>query len=296
MLGGFQQVRDFIISTDTTADLWADFIKEKNIDVHTLYYSINGTTYGPDNALTEKEFYAEMRNGEMPTTMACNPEEAASLFRKRVQAGFDILHIAFSSALSSSYNNFCIAANEVMEEYPEAKIIVIDSLSASMGEGLVVYRAQQLKDEGKSLEEVADYTRKHLKNFVHYFTVDDLNHLYRGGRVSKTAAVLGSLAGIKPILHVSDEGKLIPVGKVRGRKKSLLTLVDTIDKNMGSYRDETDVIFIGHGDCIEDAEFVAEKIKEKCNHRIIINYICPTIGTHSGPGTLAVFYMGENRL
>lgn len=289
-------MRQFIISTDTTADLPDNYVRNNNIDVHTLYYSIGNTIYGPDNSLPVKEFYDRMRNGEMPTTMACNPEEVANIFKKRASEGYDILHIAFSSALSSSYNNFCIAASEAMEEYPECKIIVIDSLSASMGEGLVVYRAMQLKNMGKTIDETADYISNHLQNFVQFFTVDDLNHLYRGGRVSKTTAVIGTLAGIKPILHVSEEGRLIPVGKVRGRKKSLNALVDKIDTYMGSYKNETDVVFLGHGDCPEDAQYVADKVKEKCGLDVWINTICPTIGTHSGPGTVALFFMGEKRL
>lgn len=289
-------MRQFIISTDTTADLPDNYVRSNNIDVHTLYYSIGNTIYGPDNSLPVKEFYDRMRNGEMPTTMACNPEEAASIFKKRASEGYDILHIAFSSALSSSYNNFCIAASEAMEQYPECKIIVIDSLSASMGEGLVVYRAMQLKNMGKTIDETADYISNHLQNFVQFFTVDDLNHLYRGGRVSKTTAVIGTLAGIKPILHVNEEGRLIPVGKVRGRKKSLNALVDKIDTYMGSYKNETDVVFLGHGDCPEDAQYVADKVKEKCGLDVWINTICPTIGTHSGPGTVALFFMGEKRL
>lgn len=289
-------MRPFIISTDTTADLPEHFIKENGIDVHTLYYSIGDTIYGPDNSLPVKEFYDRMRNGEMPTTMACNPEEATKIFKKRASEGYDILHISFSSALSSSYNNFYVAANEAMEEYPDCRIIVIDSLSASMGEGLVVYRAIQLRKEGKSIDEVAKYINEHLQNFVQFFTVDDLNHLYRGGRVSKTTAVIGTLACIKPILHVSEEGKLIPVGKVRGRKKSLNALVDKIDTYMGSFKNETDVVFLGHGDCLEDAQYVADKVKEKCGLDVWINTICPTIGTHSGPGTVALFFMGEKRL
>lgn len=289
-------MRQFIISTDTTADLPDNYVRNNNIDVHTLYYSIGNTIYGPDNSLPVKEFYDRMRNGEMPTTMACNPEEAACIFKKRASEGYDILHIAFSSALSSSYNNFCIAASEAMEEYPECKIIVIDSLSASMGEGLVVYRAMQLKNMGKTIDETADYISNHLQNFVQFFTVDDLNHLYRGGRVSKTTAVIGTLAGIKPILHVNEEGRLIPVGKVRGRKKSLNALVDKIDTYMGSYKNETDVVFLGHGDCPEDAQYVADKVKEKCGLDVWINTICPTIGAHSGPGTVALFFMGEKRL
>lgn len=288
-------MRPFIISTDTTADLPADYVKQYDVDIHNLYYAFGDVVHNADNALTEKEFYARMRAGEMPTTMAINPEDSATLFRKRVEAGFDILHIGFSSALSSSYNNACIAANEVMEEFPESKIVVIDSLSASLGEGLMVYRALQLKEEGKSLDEIADYINNHRLNFVHLFTVDDLNHLHRGGRVSKATAIIGTIAGIKPVLHVSDEGKLIKIGTVRGRKKSLSDLVDRMETLAGSYINETDKVFLSHGDCIEDAEFVAAKVKERFGKEVVINYVCPTIGAHSGPGTIALFFMGEHR-
>lgn len=288
-------MRNYIISTDNTADLPMEYIKANNIDVLTLFYAFGDEIYNAENTLSESEFYGRMRNGEMPTTMAINPEDAASVFRKRAAEGTDILHIAFSSGLSSSYNNVCIAADEVMEEYPDIKITVIDSLAASMGEGLMVYRAVQLKNEGKSMEEVTEYIKAHALNFVHLFTVDDLFHLHRGGRVSKATAILGSIASIKPILHVDDEGKLIAIGKIRGRKKSLLDLVERMEKIIGSYKNETDKVFISHGDCLEDAQFVADKVKERFGMDVVINYVCPTIGAHSGPGTIALFFMGENR-
>lgn len=292
--GGF--MREFLISTDTTSDLPQYYIEENNIDIHTLFYSFGDTVYGKEQTLSEKDFYNKMREGQMPTTMACNPDDCKDIFEKRVSEGYDILHIAFSSALSSSYNSVCIAANEVCEEHPEAKIIVIDSLAASLGEGLMVYKAIQLKKAGKSIEEVAEYIEKHKLNFVHNFTVDDLNHLYRGGRVSKTTAIIGSLANIKPILHVDDNGKLINIGKVRGRKKSLISLVDRMEQHMGSFRDENDAVFITHGDCIDDAKYVASLVRERFGiDNIFINYVCPTIGAHSGPGTLALFFMGESR-
>jgi len=288
-------MKDFVISTDTTSDLPESFIQKYDIDIHPLYYAFGDEIYGKNNALPEKEFYARMRNGALPTTMATNPEDSEQIFQKRVDEGLDILHIAFSSALSSCCNNSTLAANEVMEKNPGSKIIVIDSLSASLGEGLVVYRAIQLKNEGKSLDEVATYISSHLENFCHQFTVDDLNHLYRGGRVSKAAAVLGTLASIKPMLHVDSLGRLIPIGKVRGRKKSLIALVDRMEETIGSYRNETDVTFISHGDCIEDAQFVADLVKERFGLEVWINPVCPTIGSHSGPGTVALFHMGEKR-
>ena len=159
----------------------------------------------------------------------------------------------------------------------------------------MVYRAYQLKEAGLSIDETASYLNEHAKNFVHLFTVDDLNHLHRGGRVSKATAIVGTLAGIKPILHVDGEGHLIAIGKTRGRKKSILELLDRMETLIGSYKDETDKVFISHGDCLEDAQFLADKIKERFGKEVIINYICPTIGTHSGPGTLALFFMGEHR-
>ena len=254
-------MKDFLISTDTTADLPASYVKENNIDIHTLFYAFGEVIYGTDNIMPEKEFFDRMRNGEMPTTMACNPQDCKTIFEKRINEGFDILHIAFSSALSSSYNNACIAANEVMEEHPGARIVVVDSLAASMGEGLIVYKAVEMKKSGKSMDEIIDFVNNHKLNVVHNFTVDDLNHLYRGGRVSKTTAIIGTLANIKPILHVDNEGRLINIGKVRGRKKSLIALVDRMEEHIGSYRDKNDVV----------------------------------IGTHSGPGTVALFFMGESR-
>ena len=220
--------------------------------------------------MPEKEFFDRMRNGDMPTTMACNPEDCKTIFEKRVKEGFDILHIAFSSALSSSYNNACIAANEVMEEHPEARIVVVDSLAASMGEGLIVYKAVEMKKSGKSMDEIIDFVNNHK--------------------------LIGTLANIKPILHVNNEGRLINIGKVRGRKKSLIALVDRMEEHIGSYRDKNDVIFISHGDCLQDAQFVAGLVKERFGiDNIWINYICPTIGTHSGPGTVALFFMGDSR-
>lgn len=288
-------MRKFVISTDTTCDLPMDYIKEKDIDIHSLYYRFEDDVYGGDRQLSVKEFFDRVRNGEMPTTMATNPEESKELFTKRVQDGQDVLHIAFSSALSSTYQNACIAADEVMEEYPDAKIIVIDSLQASMGEGVVVYEAIKKMESGASLEETAEYVKSILQNVAGHFTVDDLFHLYRGGRVSKTSAVVGTLAGIKPNLCINEEGKLEAYSKVRGRKKALNTLVDTMDKLVGDKK-ELDVVMIIHDDTDEEAKYVAEKVKERFSvNRIMMNPICPTIGAHTGTGVVGVFFMAESR-
>ena len=175
-------------------------------------------------------------------------------------------------------------------------MIVIDTLSASLGQGLVVYKAVQLRKEGKTIEETAAWVEENKLHFCHQFTVDDLNHLYRGGRVSKLTAVAGTLIHVKPILHVSDEGKLIAIGKVRGRKKSLIALVDNMERTIGSYRDKNDIVFISHGDALEEAEYVASLVKERFGiENFLINPVSPTIGAHSGPGTIALFYMGDRR-
>ena len=189
-----------------------------------------------------------------------------------------------------------LAAEELKEEYPDRKISVVDSLCASLGEGLFVYKAVQMKEAGASMEEVAAWLEEHKQNFCHVFTVDDLFHLYRGGRVSKAAAIVGTMINLKPLLHVDDEGHLIPLSKVRGRKKSLATLVSMMEERIGSWKDKNDIIFISHGDCEEDAQYVAKLVREKFGYEsFLINTIGATIGTHSGPGTVALFFMGEYR-
>lgn len=288
-------MKPYIISTDCMADLPADFIKEHNISLHPLYYVMGDVTYNAlDGALPESEFYNRMRNGEMPTTMASNPEFIEQSFTKNIEDGYDIFHISFSSGLSSSYNNTAVTAKEMLEKYPDSKIIVIDSLCASLGQGLLVYYACKKKEEGATIDELAEYITDLIPHICHQFTVDDLFHLHRGGRVSKATAILGTIANIKPVLHVDDEGKLINISKIRGRKRSLTALVDNMEKTMGNYNNP--IVFISHGDCIEDAEFVKNLVEERFGiHDFIINYVGSTIGAHSGPGTVALFYLGETR-
>lgn len=286
----------FKITTDSTADLPEEYMKEHDISCMNLSYILEGVTYGHGVELDWKEFYRMMREGKMPTTSQVNPEEAKEFFEEAVKKDKEILCLSFSSGLSGTYNSARLAAEEVMKEHGDCRIIVIDTLCASLGEGLLVHKAVCLRNQGKSIDEVADWVNAHILNLVHAFTVDDLNHLHRGGRVSKAAAVLGTLAGIKPKLHVDDEGHLILIGKVRGRKKSLVTLVDYMEEKVGSYRDENDIVFISHGDSLEDAEIVRDMVKERFGiQNFIINRVGPTIGTHSGPGTIALFFMGESR-
>ena len=287
-------MKDYIISTDSTVDLPKDYLEENNIFIHPLYYSLEGIVYGGDKDLTPKDFYAKMRTGLMPSTMASNPEFVHNAFKKQVESGVEVLHISFSSALSGSCSNATVNAREICEEIPTAKIIVIDSLAASLGQGLLVHKAVQLKKQGKTIDEVAAWLEANKNHLCHQFTVDNLFHLHRGGRVSKATAIIGTLINVKPVLNVDNEVRLIPLVNVRGRKKALTTLVDNMEKQIKGY--DNDIIFISHGDCIEDAQFVADLVKERIGiTNILINYVCPTIGTHSGPGTVALFYMGEEK-
>ncbi len=289
----------FKITTDSTADLSLEYLKEQGIDCMAVPYIIDDVTYGEGNQLDWKEFYRLMREEEkMPTTSQINPADAKEYFEKYIRDSKEILHIAFTSGMSGTYNSARMAAEEVMEEHPDVKIIVLDSLCASMGEGLLVHKAVKMRDAGKSLEETAQWLQDHVLNLAHLVTVDDLFHLCRGGRVSKTSAIVGSMVGIKPMIHVNDEGKLIVVNKVRGRKKSIATLVQMMEAQMGSWVQENkeDYVFISHGDCLEDAQLLQQMIQEKFGfENFMINNIGPTIGSHSGCGTLALFFMGENR-
>lgn len=289
-------MKNYIITTDTTCDLPQEYLDQHSITLLPLYYSINDVVYGEENALEPKEFYKIMREGAMPTTMAVNPDTARTIFTDFIEKGFDILHIAFSSALSGSCSVAATTARELCEEIPDAKIIVIDSLCASLGEGLLVHKAVNLKEEGKSIDEVAQWVEDNKLNLCHLFTVDDLHHLHRGGRVSKASAIIGTLINVKPVLHVNNEGRLLPLNNVRGRKKALTALVDLMEGKIKNYNGKNDTVFISHGDSVEDARFVASLIKERFGiEECLISMISPTIGSHSGPGTIALFFMGNER-
>lgn len=289
-------MRDFVITADSNSDLLPDFIKENKIGIIPHYYDINGTTYGDEINLTPKEFYDKMREGIMPTTMASNPEVIRSTFRGYVEKGLDILHISFSSALSGGCSNVMTGALEICEEYPEATIIVVDTLNASVGEGMFVMKAVELKEWGKSLEETAAWLENHKFDLCVRFIVDDLNHLYRGGRISKTSAMVGTMINVKPILHIDMEGKLVPMSTVRGRKKAMNTIFNDMMDSLGKYRINSDAICIAHGDALEDAEHLASMVRESLPHKkVYINYVSPSIGSHSGPGTIGLCFWGEKR-
>lgn len=289
-------MRDFAITTDSNSDLLSDYIKEKKIGIISHYYDLEGITYGEDNLLPAKVFYDKMRQGIMPTTMASNPAVIREVFQNYVEQGLDVLHISFSSALSGGCSNVTMGAAEICEENPGAKIVVIDTLNVSLGEGMVIMKAVQMKEQGKSMDEIVAWIEEHKLEFCVQFTVDDLFHLHRGGRVSKATAIVGSMINVKPILYVNNEGALVSLGSTRGRKKSLITIVDNMIERMGKYRNSDDVICVVHGDALEDAEFVVNLIKEKLHRdNIIVNTVSPSIGAHSGPGALGICFMGEKR-
>ena len=275
---------DYVITTDSNSDVLPEFIKENDLTIIPQYYSFGDTVYGDELNMPPHEFYETMRKGELPKSQANNPAVIRDKFEKILKEGKNILHIAFSSALSGSCNNVVMTANELLEDYPDRKIMVFDSLNASLGEGVSVYRAVELWKEGKSMEEVYDILMEERDHVNVSFTVNDLYHLQRGGRVSKTTAVVGSLVNIKPILVVTSTGELKSDGTVRGRKKSLKTLVARLEESLDldSYGKDR-MVAVLHGDCIDDAKAVADMVKELGFTNVIINDVSPSIGTHAGP-------------
>ena len=283
---------EYVITTDNNSDLPEEYLKDHGVGCMYLSYSMDGKNYTHGNFLPEHEFYEAMRNGSMPTTAQVNPENAKALLEPYLKEGKDILHIAFSSALSGTYNSSRIAAEELLEDYPDRKIIVVDSLGASLGQGLLVYLAQEKKEQGEDLETVAKWAEENRLHMVHLFTVNDLNHLYRGGRISRTTAVVGSMLNIKPVLHVDNDGKLTAIGKVRGRKKSLQELVKLMERRPDLLEEAN----LSKKERQYLAELMAEKVKEKYQiNTIIMNQVGATIGAHSGPGTMALFFVGDER-
>lgn len=285
------------IVTDSTTDLTPELIQELDVQVIPLCYMMGGKTYHNipgGGEMTDKEFYAKLRAGSMSTTTQVNSEEFLHVFTPLLEAGQDVLYIAFSSGLSGTYQSAVLAREELKQRFPDRRLEVFDSLCASMGEGLLVYHAAKLRQAGKSLDEVLAWLKENVLNLCHWFTVDDLNHLKRGGRVSTATALVGTMLGIKPVLHVDDEGHLIPVSKVRGRKQSLDALVRRMEDTVLDPGNQ--MVFISHGDCLEDAQYVERQIREKLGvQQVKLDFIGPVIGAHSGPGTVALFFLGKER-
>ena len=287
-------MRDYIITVNSTVDTGKEWLEERNVPVIPLKYTIDGQEYPDMYGLSDKEFFQKLREGKMSVTSQINPEEAKEMLEPYVKEGKDVLHLAFSSALSGTCNSMKIAAEELQEEYPEAKVIVVDTLCACMGEAMLLYYALKQKEAGKTIEEVAQWAEENKLHVCHNVTVDDLFHLHRGGRVSKTAAVLGTMVKVKPIIHMDDNGALQVIGKERGRKKSLHKIVDmAVERSKGW---DNEIIMITHGDCLEDAEYVAKLVREKMGvENVFIHNIGTVIGSHTGPGVVATFCMGNKR-
>ena len=287
-------MRDYVITVNSTVDLPKEWLEERKVPVIPLKYTIDNETYTDMEGLSSKEFFGKLRDGKMATTSQINPEEARAQLEPFLKEGKDVLHLGFSSGLSGTYNSMRIAGEELKEEYPEAKIIIIDTLCACLGEGLLLYKALQQKASGKTIEETAKWVEENKLHICHNVTVDDLFHLHRGGRISKASAVLGSVVQIKPIIHMDENGKLQVVGKERGRKKSLNKIVDMAVEQIKGW--DNDIAMITHGDCQEDAEYVAKLVRERLGiENILINNIGTVIGSQTGPGVVAVFVMGNKR-
>ena len=288
---------EFVLMTDSSADLSQEMVQELGVTVLPLSFTIQGKAYRnyPDNREMDLPlFYDMLRAGELATTSAVNVAEYTQAVEPILQEGKDVLILAFSSGLSSTYQASVLAAGELREKYPDRKIYTVDTLCASLGQGLLVYLAAQEQRKGKSIEEVRDWAEETKLHLCHQFTVDDLHFLKRGGRISATTAVVGSMLQIKPVLHVDNEGHLINIGKARGRQASLKALVDKMEKTVTEEGRKT--VFISHGDCRKDAVTVADMVRERFGTQDIrINFVGPVIGAHSGPGTLALFYLGTER-
>jgi DegV family protein with EDD domain len=288
--------RKFAIISDSSTDMPESYFKENDVECVSLGFLMDNELYLGDDGkpIDTQEFYAKVRSGAMPTTYQVNVESAKTHIEKFLKAGQDVLVVAFSSGLSGTANSFFAAAKELSEVYPDRKVLVSDSLCASMGEGLYLYYAVQKANTGATLQETYDYIESIKQNICHYFTVNDLFHLKRGGRISAATAVVGTLLKIKPVLYVSPEGKLVTIGKAMGRKQSIKALLDKM--RAVQCLQEGGPIFISHGDCIDDANYLADMVKaEYPDHPIMIHYVGPVIGSHSGPGTLALFFRGTER-
>ena len=280
--------------TDTCCDLWQEFYNSLNVRVVNLSVNFQGETVSsyPESWLTD--FYNGLRSGEAAQTSAVNPEGWKAVIEPVMAAGEDALVLAFSSGLSTTYQSAVIAAQELQEMYPDRQIRVVDTLCASMGQGLLLWYACQQRDAGLSLDELTAWCEKNKMNLCHWFTVDDLMYLKRGGRVSAATALVGTMLQIKPVMHVDDEGHLVKVSTARGRKASL----DALAKKLGEtgLPGANDTVFISHGDCKADAKYLANKLQADYGvKKVITYYVGAVIGSHSGPGTVALFFMGNKR-
>ena len=284
---------NYQIITDSCCDLTEAQLQQLQVTCANLTVMYNGENHSNfSEPAAVKAFYDELRTGTMATTAAANPDDWANLMTPALKEGRDVLVLAFSSGLSTTYQSAVIAAKELQEEYPDRKIIVVDTLCAALGQGLLVSLACRKRDQGMSLEELAAWVESHKLNLCHWVTVDDLSHLKRGGRISATSALVGTMLNVKPIIHVDNDGHLINCAKVRGRKAAMEHLVKKFSETCTDF----DTVFIAHGDCPEDAAKLEAMLREKHEIKeVITGYVGPVIGAHTGPGVLVVFFLGSQR-
>ena len=287
----------FKIITDSSCDLTSEIAEQLEIDVLCLSVLTENKVYKnylDGREISPTDYYKMLRDGLMAKTAAANIEDFNDIFTKWLDEGYDILYLGFSSALSGTFNTGKIVADEMSEKYPDRKIYCVDTLSASLGQGMMVYYAANLQKNGASIDEVRDWVEENKLNQSHLFTVNDLHHLQRGGRVSKTTAIIGSALGVKPLMHCDNEGKLVKTGVVRGRQASLDSLVKRMKETIINAEGQT--VFISHGDCIDDVNTLADELRSRLGVKeVVINYIGPVIGSHTGAGVVALFFVGEHR-
>lgn len=287
----------FAIVTDSSCNLPNAVIDKYDLHIASLDFLVDGKPYssyvkGEENDL--QRFYTMMRNREHIKTSAANAQKWTEVIEPVLQAGQDVLVMAFSSALSVTAQEAFNACNSLREKYPERQILAVDTLCAALGEGLLVTYACQMREQGSNLADTYQWVEDNKRKLCHWFTVDDLFFLKRGGRVSAATAVLGTMLGIKPVMHVDDDGRLINVAKARGRKSSLDALIDQMEKT--AIEPEKQLVYVTHGDCLEDAEYLAQQCRERLHVKdVMINILDPVIGSHAGPGTASIFFMGEHR-
>lgn len=288
-------MNDYVIVTDSACDIDLETLAKWNVSCIELTFRFNGDDKEYTNyEIPAVDFYNKMRSGAVAKTAAVNVQTFSDCFEKHLKEGKDVLNLAFSSGLSTTANSARLAAEQLKEKYPDNKVVVVDTLAASAGQGLLVYLAVQKKNGGATLDENAAYCTETLPTLCHWFTVDDLAYLKRGGRISPAAAFFGNAIGIKPVLHVDNEGHLVKFDKVRGRKSSIMALADKFGEQAFDKTGAT--VFISHGDCLKDAEELEKILNEKYGAKVeIITHVGPVIGAHSGPGTLALFYLGKER-
>ena len=289
--------KEYVIMTDSSCDLPQELADQLGLEVLPLEVMADGKNYRnwlDGREIGFKEFYKLAREGKELKTSAVNTAAFEEKMEKLLKEGKDILYIGFSSGLSTTYNSGEAAARELREKYPDRKIYTVDTLAASLGQGMIIYYAAKKKEAGATIEEVRDFVENEKLHMCHWFTVDDLNYLKRGGRISAATAAVGTMLSIKPVMHMDNEGHLVAVGKARGRKAALCQLLDT----MGELGEglEWQTTFICHSDCMDDAQYVASQMKERFGvAQVNINWIGPVIGANTGPGTIGIFFWGRER-